>query len=215
MKPKEKQILYTTANTYSTINELNEKTKNVWIVFHGIGFLSRYFIKYFNDLPKEENYIIAPQAPSKYYLNKDFKYVGASWLTKENTVLETTNVLNYMDNLFASEKIPAHCQLIVLGFSQGVSIATRWTARSKICLDQLILYAGGIPEELTPVDFKFLLAKNAKIKLVLGNKDEFISESRLEKEKEKLESLFNGKAELIKFDGGHEIKKDILISLIE
>tara|TARA_R110002033_G_scaffold38565_2_gene78005 strand:+ start:472 stop:1119 length:648 start_codon:yes stop_codon:yes gene_type:complete len=215
MKPKEKQILYTTANTYSTINELNEKTKNVWIVFHGIGFLSRYFIKYFNDLPKEENYIIAPQAPSKYYLNKDFKYVGASWLTKENTVLETTNVLNYMDNLFASEKIPAHCQLIVLGFSQGVSIATRWTARSKICLDQLILYAGGIPEELTPVDFKFLLAKNAKIKLVLGNKDEFISESRLQREKEKLKSLFNGKAELIKFDGGHEIKKDILISLIE
>ncbi|MEQ8220462.1 MAG: esterase [Arenibacter sp.] len=215
MKPKEKQISYTTANTYSTINVLNEKTKNVWIVFHGIGFLSRYFIKYFNDLPKEENYIIAPQAPSKYYLNKDFKYVGASWLTKENTVLETTNVLNYMDNLFASEKIPAHCQLIVLGFSQGVSIATRWTAKSKISLDQLILYAGGIPEELTPVDFKFLLAKNAKIKLVLGNKDEFISESRLEKEKEKLESLFNGKAELIKFDGGHEIKKDILISLIE
>ncbi|RAJ12615.1 alpha/beta hydrolase [Arenibacter echinorum] len=215
MEPKEKQISYTTANTYSTINVLNEKTRNVWIVFHGIGFLSRYFIKYFNDLPKEENYIIAPQAPSKYYLNKDFKYVGASWLTKENTVLETTNVLNYMDNLFASEKIPAHCQLIVLGFSQGVSIATRWTAKSKISLDQLILYAGGIPEELTPEDFKFLLAKNAKIKLVLGNKDEFISESRLEKEKEKLESLFSGKAELIKFDGGHEIKKDILISLIQ
>ena len=199
MELKEKQISYTATNTYCALNILSEKTKNVWIVFHGIGFLSRYFIKYFNELPKEENYIIAPQAPSKYYLNKD---------------LETGNVLNYIDNLLASEKIPAHCRLIVLGFSQGVSIAARWTAKSKIDLDQLIFYAGGIPEELTPEDFKFLLTKNAKIKLVLGNKDEFISESRLQREKEKLKSLFNGKAELINFDGGHEIKKDILINLI-
>lgn len=215
MEPEEKQISYTSTNTYSTLNALNTSTKNVWIVFHGIGFLSRYFIKYFSGLPKEENYIIAPQAPSKYYLNKDFKYIGASWLTKENTMLETTNVLNYLDNLFATINIPAHCQLIVLGFSQGVSIATRWTAKSKINLDQLILYAGGIPEELTPEDFKFLLAANAKVKLVLGNKDVFITEARLQKEKEKLNSLFSGKAELIKFDGGHEIKKDVLIGLIE
>ena len=215
MEPEEKQISYTSTNTYSTMNALNTSTKNVWIVFHGIGFLSRYFIKYFSELPKEENYIIAPQAPSKYYLNKDFKHVGASWLTKENTMLETTNVLNYLDNLFATINIPAHCQLIVLGFSQGVSIATRWTAKSKIDLDQLILYAGGIPEELTPEDFKFLLAGKAKVKLVLGNNDEFITEVRLEKEKEKMNSLFSGKAELIKFDGGHEIKKDVLIGLIE
>ena len=215
MEPEEKQISYTSTNTYSTLNALNTSTKNVWIVFHGIGFLSRYFIKYFSGLPKEENYIIAPQAPSKYYLNKDYKYIGASWLTKENTMLETTNVLNYLDNLFATINIPAHCQLIVLGFSQGVSIATRWTAKSKINLDQLILYAGGIPEELTPEDFKFLLDTNAKVKLVLGNKDVFITEARLQKEKEKLNSLFSGKAELIKFDGGHEIKKDVLIGLIE
>ena len=215
MEPEEKQISYTSTNTYSTMNALNTSTKNVWIVFHGIGFLSRYFIKYFSELPKEENYIIAPQAPSKYYLNKDFKHVGASWLTKENTMLETTNVLNYLDNLFATINIPAHCQLIVLGFSQGVSIATRWTAKSKINLDQLILYAGGIPEELTPEDFKFLLARKAKVKLVLGNNDEFITEVRLEKEKEKMNSLFSGKAELIKFDGGHEIKKNVLIGLIE
>ncbi|MCK0192116.1 esterase [Arenibacter sp. F20364] len=215
MGSQEKQISYNTTNTYSTLNTLNEKTRNVWIVFHGIGFLSRYFIKYFSELPKEENYIIAPQAPSKYYLTKDYKHVGASWLTKENRVLETTNVLSYMDNLIAEEKIPSHCQLIVLGFSQGVSIATRWTAKSKINLDQLILYAGGIPDELTPDDFKFLLSGDTKIRLVLGNKDEFITEVRMKIEKEKLDSLFGGKAQLIEFDGGHEIKKDILINLVE
>ena len=214
MEAEEKHISYTTTNTYSTLNTLNENTKNVWIVFHGIGFLSKYFLKYFKGLPKEENYIIAPQAPAKYYLNKDFKHVGASWLTKENKIMETKNVLSYMDNLYALEKIPDHCQLIILGFSQGVSIATRWVAKSEISFDQLILYAGGIPEELTPEDFKFSESKNSKIKLVIGNKDEFITEARLKKEQEKVDSLFCGRAQFIKFEGGHEIKMEVLNNLV-
>ncbi|MBC8769960.1 esterase [Arenibacter sp. BSSL-BM3] len=215
MEPKEKQISYTATNTYSTLNKLSKNTKNVWIVFHGIGFLSRYFLKYFKGLPKEDNYIIAPQAPSKYYLNKDFKHVGASWLTKENRIMETENVLSYMDNLYAMEKIPDHCQLIILGFSQGVSIATRWVAKSKISFDQLILYAGGIPEELTPEDFEYPVSKNAKIKLVIGNNDEFITEARLNKEQGKVDTLFSGRAQLITFEGGHEIKKEVLNNLVK
>ena len=68
MNSTEKQNTYTTTNTYTTLNNIGPKTKNVWIVFHGIGYLSRYFINYFNTLNPNENYIIAPQAPSKYYL---------------------------------------------------------------------------------------------------------------------------------------------------
>ena len=43
----EKKVIYTTSNTYSILNNLTEKTKNVWIVFHGLGYLSKYFINYF------------------------------------------------------------------------------------------------------------------------------------------------------------------------
>ena len=64
----EKQVSYNTTNTYSTLNTLTDKTKNVWFVCHGIGYLSRYFLKYFDELNSDENYIIAPQAHSKYYL---------------------------------------------------------------------------------------------------------------------------------------------------
>ena len=92
MSKKSKQVTYQSINTYETLNDLTLKTKNIWIVLHGIGYLSRYFIDFFDGLPKEENYIIAPQAPSKYYLKNEYRYVGASWLTKENTVVETKNV---------------------------------------------------------------------------------------------------------------------------
>ena len=65
----EKQVSYQTANTYTTLNARTDKTENVWVVFHGIGYLSKYFLKYFRHLDQEKNYIVAPQAPSKYYLN--------------------------------------------------------------------------------------------------------------------------------------------------
>ena len=94
MESIEKQVSYNSSNTYETLNSLTESTENVWIVFHGIGFLSKYFLRFFKKLDTKKNYIIAPQAPSKYYLNNEFKYVGASWLTKENTKIETGNVLN-------------------------------------------------------------------------------------------------------------------------
>lgn len=88
-----KNVNYETTNTYSTLNTLTQETKNVWIACHGIGFLSKFFISYFENLDPELNYVIAPQAPSKYYQTKAYKYVGASWLTKENREQEIENVL--------------------------------------------------------------------------------------------------------------------------
>lgn len=88
-------------------------------------------MKYFNGLNTEENYIIVPQAPSKYYLKNEYKYVGASWLTKENTATEVKNVLNYIDAVLEAENLPEDVNLILFGFSQGVSIASRWLASKK------------------------------------------------------------------------------------
>ena len=214
MAQQEKQVTYQTTNSYTTLNTLTDKTKNVWIIFHGIGYLSKYFLKYFDELPQEENYIIAPQAPSKYYLNNQYHHVGASWLTKENTVNETQNVLNYLDAVFSSQVIPENCDLIVFGYSQGVSIATRWVAKKQLQCQQLVLYAGGIPHELSPKDFNFLITKNTKITTLVGDKDEYINDDILQTESKRIASLFSGKAKQIIFEGKHEIKKEIINTLV-
>ncbi|WP_228027901.1 alpha/beta hydrolase [Costertonia aggregata] len=114
----------------------------------------------------EENYIIAPQAPSKYYLKNDYKHVGASWLTKENTVLETKNVVSYLDAVLRSENIPDNINLIVFGFSQGVSIAMRWVAKRQLKCSKLILYAGVIPNELSPKNFDFLSENETDVHII-------------------------------------------------
>ncbi|MER3373701.1 MAG: esterase [Allomuricauda sp.] len=214
MGPSEKTVTYTTQNTYLTQNPINPKTKNVWLVFHGIGYLSRYFVKYFDGLNPDENHIIVPQAPSKYYLKDEYKYVGASWLTKENTPMEIDNVLNYVDAVFDAEQIPSDLNLVLFGFSQGVSIATRWLVHRKIQVKALILYAGGIPNELKREDFYFLDLEATTIKIMYGDTDEYLTPERVKSEKVKIDSLFQGRAEITTFEGGHEVKPGIIQGLL-
>ena len=209
-----KQVSYTSKNTYETLNEIGPQTKYIWITFHGMGYLSRYFLKYFAQLPKEEHYIIAPQAPAKYYMDNRFRNVGASWLTRENTELEIENVLSYIDAVYNSLEIPPGVQLIVLGFSQGMSVATRWVARSKIVCDKLICYAGGFPRELRTEDFDFL-PESCRIVMIHGDKDHYITPERLAPEEARLDELFRGRARKLVFEGGHEIVPDQLDRILK
>ncbi|MDT7830136.1 esterase [Pricia sp. S334] len=214
MTPPENTVTYSSTNSYSTLNTLSENTEHVWVVMHGLGYLSRYFINYFGELPSDKNYIIAPQAPSKYYLSSAYTHVGASWLTKEKTQQEMENALSYLDAVMAAEKIPNTCNLIVLGFSQGVSIATRWVARRQINCAQLVLYAGGVPNELEASDFEFLLKNGTKVTAIVGDNDKYVNEERRKAESEKIERLFGGKAEQIIFEGGHEVKRELIHGLL-
>jgi len=153
-----------------------------------------------------------PQAPSKYYLNGKYKHVGASWLTKENTAMEINNLMSYLDGVMANEKLHGNCRLVVFGYSQGVSIAMRWVAQRKIQCDHLILYAGGIPNELAK-DQLTHLDGHCTVKIIMGDKDEYLTEERMAHERKKIDLLFGGRAQLQLFDGGHEIKKEIINNL--
>ncbi|MGY0392598.1 alpha/beta hydrolase [Bizionia sp. KMM 8389] len=211
MNLTEKEISYKTTNSYATLNKLTDTTKNVWIVFHGMGYLSRYFLRYFQGLSAEENYIIAPQAPSKYYTPPKFKHVGASWLTKENTVKETANVLQNIDAVMESESIPNHLNLIVMGYSQGVSIASRYIAKRQLNCSQLILHSGGIPKELKVEDFKYL-NKNTKVSLIYGTEDEYLNAERIIYETNRAQELFENRLQIIPFKGKHIVNVEIINS---
>lgn len=214
MNSNEKDITYHTTNTYSTLNNLSEKTQNVWFVCHGMGYLSRYFLKYFTDLDAEKNFFIAPQAQSKYYTPPKFKHVGASWLTKENTVKETANVLRYFDAIFAAETIPKETNLIVLGYSQGVSVALRYIAKRHLNCAQIVMMSGGIPKEVVAKDFQFLKT-DTKVSLIYGTSDEYLDEDRLVSEKNRAFELFGHcNLQIVPFEGGHMVNKTLLNTLV-
>lgn len=203
MNPAEKQVSYQIKNSYSTLNNYTEKTKNVWMVFHGIGYLSRFFMKYFRELNPEENYIIAPQAQSKYYLSDKYTHVGASWFTKENIETEIKNTLAYLKEVYTAEALQNAPNLILLGYSQGVSVVTRWVARNEVECSRIILHSGGLPNELQPEDFEFL--QNTRVSLIYGTQDEYLNEERMKIELDRAKKLFGDQMEIITFDGGHEV----------
>ena len=211
----ENQITYTHTNTYTTLNSITKSTKNVWLVFHGMGYLTKYFIKHFEGLNKEENYIIAPQAPSKYYQDKRFKYVGASWLTKENTALEKENVLAYIDAVWQIESKKWEGQsihLTLMGYSQGVSIVTRWASSRKIDCKHMLLHSGAIPHELTPANFEYL-SPTTIITYLYGDKDEYINEARKTEQQLKGTALFGDRLQVEVFDGIHEVNETFINSI--
>ncbi|TCI90657.1 alpha/beta hydrolase [Tenacibaculum sp. M341] len=204
----EKSITYQTTNTYETLNEYSQKTKNVWLVFHGIGYLSRFFIRHFSKLPSDENYIICPQAPSKYYKDANYKRVGASWLTKENTITETQNVLNYIDTIISNEQIDFDTvNFIVLGYSQGVSIATRWLALRKQFSSKLIMVSGVFPKELNKEDFNHL--PDLKTIHSVGLNDEIFDPKNVKKQEDRILSYFPN-TQFINHNGGHIFESDLL-----
>lgn len=211
MNSEEKEISYQSTNTYSTLNKLNPNTKNVWIVFHGMSYLSRYFLRYFKGLDAEENYIIAPQAPSKSYIQSNFKHVGAIWLTRENTQTETQNVLRYIDSVLENENIPKNLNLIVLGYSQGVSIAMRYVASRKLLCNKLVLMSGGIPKELKTEDFEFL---KSEVKHIYGTQDEYLDEDRMQYETNRIKELFQDQVKIIPFDGKHIVNMELIQELV-
>ncbi len=213
----EKEISYKSTNSYSTLNSKTTKTKYVWFVCHGMGYLSRYFLKYFKNLNPEEHYIIAPQAQSKYYIPPGFKHVGASWLTRENTKMETENVMRYFDSIFETEGIYPSDQkageekkLIVLGYSQGVSVALRYVAKRQLKCEHLILHSGGIPVELKVSDLNFFRGKTT---LIYGNRDKYLTEERVTEQTKLAQDLFGKDLEIIEFEGVHEVNVSFINGL--
>lgn len=212
MNTQEKEIRYTTSNSYSTLNTLTPQTKYVWFVCHGMGYLSRYFLKYFKALDANDNYIIAPQAPSKYYIQPKM-HVGANWLTRDNTKAGTENIMNYFDAIFEAEQIPDNVKLIVFGYSQGVSVAMRYVAKRQLQCTQLVLHSGGIPKELNADDFKHL-SKDCKIKLIYGTEDEYLNDERMRYETQRATELFGTQIKALPFDGKHVVNVDLINKLV-
>lgn len=204
----EKSVSYKITNSYSVLNEHTAKTKNVWLVFHGIGYLSRYFLKYFKHLDPYENYVIAPQAQSKYYLNGEYRHVGASWLTREGLEEEIENTMNYLDAVYNAEKLKEVRNLNILGYSQGVSVATRFVARKQIECKNLILHSGKLPQELKAEDFENL--RDTRFTFIYGTRDEYLNPEIVKAEEQRLHQIFLTNLDIQTFNGGHKVNTEAI-----
>ena len=148
----------------------------VWVVLHGFGQLARFFLNKFEGL-EEGLLIAAPEGLSRFYLDEQHQRVGATWMTREDREHEIGDQLSYLDALAASllDGCPQATGLGVLGFSQGVATACRWTALGKANAQHLVLWGGSMPPDL---DHGLMRQRwgDMQVHLVQGEKDELVPE---------------------------------------
>lgn len=206
----EKRIDLTLTAPYHTYGNLTKSTATIIVAFHGYGQLAKYFIRKFDFLDESKYYVIAPQGLSKFYL-KNHTRVGASWMTKENRLLDLKNQLHYVQTVFEAETQAVDwtkVRLIVLGFSQGVATTSRWITTHQIPFDKFIAYAGQIAYELTEKDFDFMKSEAEAI-CFLGDNDQFYNGENVPKFEAAFKTVFpKGQFEI--FEGKHEMLREVL-----
>ncbi|MHB8905031.1 MAG: alpha/beta hydrolase [Melioribacteraceae bacterium] len=200
---------------YSILGKHSEKINSVWFVLHGYGQLAEEFIKYFKPVANEKTLVIAPEALNRFYLKGFSGKIGATWMTKEAREEEINDYVNYLDSVYdevIKYGLTNNAKITVLGFSQGTSTACRWLTKGRSKIERLILWGGGIPQDVD-LEFHHKLFNSVNLEIVIGNEDQFISAEQLEKEIKRFEAIkLNYK--IHRFNGKHEIKADILRQLI-
>ena len=207
-------LLFEFKARYYTLGELTSSTKSIWIVLHGYGQLAAYFIRKFDALTNSNIYVIAPEALSRFYTDplqstgRASDRVGATWMTKENRLVDIENYVSYLNTLYGRLNLPSTIPVTVLGFSQGAATISRWITDGKVKLNRMILWSGVFPPDMDFDSAKEIL-KGKEIVFVYGKEDPFLNDSH-----NHTMTTISAKLEIhpqvIAFDGGHEIPEDIL-----
>ncbi|MFY0652601.1 MAG: hypothetical protein JXQ96_11235 [Cyclobacteriaceae bacterium] len=212
----QEHVSFTFKAPFVTLNSITPNTRHIWIVCHGYAQMAERFIQKFSILDPNENFILAPQGLSRFYFDTYTK-IGASWMTREDRETDLENQRGYIDaifeNVFDGVDLSRY-KLHLLGFSQGASMICRIAAHKKIEFSELILWAGGFPKELSANDFQFL-GQGAKLKVVLGSKDEYYKSVDYKKELGYMEQGTGLKANFIRYEGTHKIEKSVLKRVID
>jgi predicted esterase len=197
---------------YFTIGEPTLQPKEIWVACHGYGQLAARFIRNFEPLDDGTRIIVAPEALSRFYLDAigtrhgpDAR-VGATWMTREDRQEEIRDYVEYLDLLVAellANRNRETVRLVGFGFSQGVATVMRWAALGTTRLDQLILWAGSLPEDLVLAEHSARFGSE-QLLYVMGDRDEFLDERAVERQRGRLRDAELRHA-FVSFGGGHTI----------
>jgi predicted esterase len=192
--------------------------REVWFACHGYGQLASRFLEKLRVLDDGRRWLVAPEALSRFYLTESptERRVGASWMTREDRLSEIEDYVQYLDAVYADvfgHVDRAQVTVHALGYSQGASTVSRWTALGKASIDRLVLWGGELPPDLDlsrePAAGRL---RAARLTFVYGRSDEFITPKIVATAVDRLRQHDIPYRE-IPFDGGHELSATVLQEL--
>lgn len=189
-----------------------DTAEHLLVALHGYGQLASFFIRKFHVLDPNKYFIVCPEGLHRFYQTGTSGRVGASWMTKEDRLMDIADYISFLDALMTDLNTKYSFQnKTLLGFSQGGATASRWIGYGQHEFDVFMLWAAVFPTDMNPTSkLKFTSLKNY---FVIGTADEYTS---LEKAEEYHKALNNEhiQFEFVKFEGNHSINSELLIKLL-
>jgi len=207
---------------YWVLGEEVAAPREAWFVLHGYGQLARRFLRRFQALDDGTRRVVAPEALSRFYSGDGTgrhgpgSVVGATWMTREDREREIDDYVGYLDRLDAAvgAMLPGGVPRTVLGFSQGVATAARWTVLGAIRPARLILWGDFLPPDLDLGRARDAWART-EVLLVRGTRDPALSDAaRTRRESEAVAAASLGLRE-VAYEGGHDIDQETLRGLLD
>ena len=205
---------------YYTLGPPAGAAREIWFVLHGYGQLAGRFLRAFEPLDDGTRCLVAPEGLSRFYLEsggagRAHDTVGASWMTREDRLTDIADYVRYLDTLSVDVQRERDNAggVCVLGFSQGTATAARWLAQGTARADRLVLYGGEVPPDL---DLAAARPRWERMTLTLavGSEDPYITPKVLARDEARLrEHGIPFRVE--RFEGGHEIRADVLQRVAE
>lgn len=195
---------------YFTKGNLNADTKFIWIVIHGYAQTADSFLNSFENLGTP-HFIIAPEGLNKFYSRGFSGSPVASWMTsleRENEIADYNQYLNQLvDTLNLKNYTKA--QVVLLGFSQGVSTQTRFLNQTGLAIHFSVMVAGEIGKEFQ--DKLPEKISQTKSLYLIGNQENILKPEIVEFH----EQLFKNSQCIFKvFEGKHEVNESAIRTIL-
>lgn len=195
---------------YFTKGNLNTDTKFIWIVIHGYAQTADSFLNSFENLGTP-HFIIAPEGLNKFYSRGFSGSPVASWMTsleRENEIADYNQYLNQLVDTL-NLKNYTNAQVVLLGFSQGVSTQTRFLNQTGLAIHFSVMVAGEIGKEFQ--DKLPEKISQTKSLYLIGNQENILKPEKVEFH----EQLFKNSQCIFKvFEGKHEVNKSAIRTIL-
>lgn len=194
-----------------------EGAEEVWVVLHGYRQLAGRFLRRFRGLADGRRLLVAPEGLSRFYVEREtgrhgpHSVVGASWMTRDDREHEIADYVRYLDLLAARllEGTPRErVHLTVLGFSQGVATACRWSVLGSWPPERLVAWGDTLPPDL-PEDRARERLGRMELVSVRGDADRTRRADAEEDEAERL-ARWGIDRTVVTWPGGHAVDPGLL-----
>ncbi len=178
----------------------------LWLVgFHGYAENAEANLRQLKRIPGSRQWLLCAVQSLHLFYNSKTRDVVGSWMTRQHRLQAIEDNIAYVSEVL--ERLEQRCGrpdlLVLLGFSQGASMAYRAAARCDFPIGGLVILAGDVPPDVVQRGGAVL----PPVLLGRGLQDPWYTEEKMQADLQALKTLA-ARVETCLFEAGHQWSED-------